>query len=271
MDVTPEQRRAAVLVGAVLVVTLILAGLAVVLLRSGTEPEGPARTPLSAADQSELLAKTEQFMEVTGNYGLNPEILSEDDYLSYMDNAGEFALLTESTQLLTTSLATYNELTPEFFTSDSDFVMYQDRYYSLYLVAELKTIRAANVEVAVPEEGFQRDNVPHANVEVTFDSTETIRVKNAEGPEWAGIVEIKERTTREELTLTFRRDPAGWRLLSAEGLKNPSSISLLQQDRDAVRSEYVTVDTWDTGVRAIPDDHTPENTFGQAPSSTEGS
>lgn len=260
MPITVEQKRASILVGGTLLLTLVLVVIAIVFLRGSDEETVVPKIELTNEEQAQLQEKTDQFITVTGNYGLKPDVVTADKYISYMANSSELALLSEENDIVKTQLATFNELTPDFFASNSGFLAKEGSYYSLYLIAELKTVRAKNISIVAPTEGFERDGAIHANVKATFDSTETIRVKTLEGPEWDGIVETKERSSSEEVTLTYRRENGQWLLLSVTGLNNDNSLSLLSEDVDSIRTDYQTVDTWDTGQRPVPDDHTTENT-----------
>jgi hypothetical protein len=232
-EASHDKRNVKLIVGVVVTVTVVLGALLWV-TRPPSE-ETPARVqssvPLSKTDQLASESVAAEFLKVAGNFGIKSSEITGDNIrnVSYLLTTGDVSI----NRYLTSREDSYSFLNRSYIYTGSPLdydsravaqwkAPTEDRnltsYQSLNVVAKART-EAQMITL----EGIE---TPAAEVDVTFDSKETIRLVTANDTTWDGSYSVLEKSfPKNTVTLLLVQDETVWKVYSQSNLQKQFLLS----------------------------------------------
>jgi hypothetical protein len=245
-ETSHDKRNIKLIVGVVVVIAVVL-GTLLWMTRpaSETAPASVKSTvPLSKTDQIASESVASEFLKASGNFGLKTSELTGDNIrnVSYLLTTGDAS----ASRYLTSRKDSYNFVNSSYVYKGSP-LNYDSRSVSQWKSPfddrNLATYQALNV-VAQAKPNAQMltvdsKEVPAAEVEVSFDSKETIRTVTANDTTWDGSYSVLEKLfPKNTVTLLLVQDNGTWKVYAQSNLQRQFLLSTWETpDSDAYAND----------------------------------
>lgn len=232
---THDKRVIKLIVGAVVITAVILGALLWVTRAPSAEEPGKinSNVPLSASGKIASEATSKEFIKSSGNFGVKGSELTGDNIrnISYLLRTNDAS----NSKYVTTRKDSYNFLKTYIYKGSP--IDYDSRVVAQWQSPDearnLTTYEASNV-VAKARDNAQiltidGKETTAAQVDVTFDSKETIRVVTANDTSWDGSYSVLEKNfSRNTVTLLLAQDGEQWKVYAQSNLQNQFLLSTWQ-------------------------------------------
>lgn len=246
-EASHDKRNIKLVVGVTAVVAIILGALLWVTAPSKEAPESvKSRVPLSRADQLASESSATEFLKAAGNFGVKSSELTGDNVrnVSYLLTTGD----SSANRYVTSRKDSYNFLSKTYIFNGSP-LDYDSRAVAQWKVStensNLATYQAENV-VAKAKADAQIVTIDGkeeiaAEVEVIFDSKETIRTVTANDTTWDGSYSVLEKTfANNAVTLLLVQDNSSWKVYAQNNLQKQFLLSTWETpDSDAYTGDQM--------------------------------
>jgi hypothetical protein len=245
-EASHDKRNIKLIVGVSIVVSVVLGALLWVTAPSDENPAASVNSsvPLSKTDQLASESSTTEFLKVAGNFGIKTSELTGDNIrnVSYLLTTGDVSV----NRYITSRKDSYDFLKQTYIYSGSP-LDYDSRAVTQWKTpsedTNLTTYQMTNV-VAKAKSDAQLVTIDGkeeiaAEVDVTFDSKETIRTVTANDTSWDGSYSVLEKLfPKNTVTFLLVQDDGNWKIYAQSNLQKQFLLSTwATPDSDAYSSD----------------------------------
>lgn len=250
-----DKRLMYLIAGSIAVVALVLTAiLALPALNREEEPQINSSVPVSESERIAAESVSREFIKTVGNFGIRTNALTGDNIrtVTYLINNSEGASLTD---YIITRQDAYNEAKTNHILSGSS-LDYDSRavsqWKSPFEMSRLATFATGDISPSVSENGryinIAGEDTKAIDVQVTFDSMQTIRDVTANDTTWDGSYAVLEKPyVNNTVDLILVETEDGWKIYNQDNLKYQFLLSTWKTpNSDAysnVQSNFTRVDT----------------------------
>lgn len=245
-EASHDKRNVKLIAGVIAVIAVVLGGLLWVTRPEATTTQATVKStvPLSNTDQIASESVASEFLKASGNFGVKGDELTGDNIrnVSYLLTRGDASV----SRYVSSRKDSYNFLNKTYVYKGSPIdydarsvaqwkTPVEDRNLTSYQALNIVSKAKPNAQMLT----ISGQEVPAAEVEVTFDSKETIRTVTANDTTWDGSYSVLEKLfPKNTVTLLLVQDSGTWKVYAQSNLQKQFLLSTWETpDSDAYSTD----------------------------------